>query len=42
MLGKIDYKKIEELENQFNVKIDKKYLNKVEWSIFRGEKLKVV
>lgn len=42
MLGEIDYKTIEELENQFNVKIDKKYLNKVEWSIFKGENLKVI
>ena len=42
MLGKIDHNKIEELEKKFNVKIDKKYLNKVKWNIFRGEKLKVI
>ena len=32
-------KEIKEIEKEYNLVIDKKYLNKIEWDIFRSSKL---
>lgn len=32
-------KKIKEIEKRYGLIIDKKYLNNIEWNIFRGSKL---
>jgi hypothetical protein len=34
--------RINKIEKEYNLKIDKKYLNKIEWNIFNGDMLKVI
>jgi hypothetical protein len=39
---RIDIKKIEKLEKEFDLMIDRKYLNNIEWDIMKGNKMVMI
>ena len=39
---RIDIKKIEKLEKEFDIIIDRKYLNNIEWDIMKGNKMVMI